>query len=153
MIGVVSALARIASRRGAAYLSLDIVKDGVENLARVTGDLMDQRPTAVSREEPLELDRKVRQSLAGLPWVASADARLREARTSRSSPAPRRSQRSPAPSFVWSGSDSDASSSSWMRWLSASGCAHWTSPTIASYSMSMMLTIIPPSTAAAPRIP
>ena len=62
----------------ALIISVDIVMDGVKNLSRVTRDLMDHRPTTVSKAEPLELDNTIRRALLELDWVEDADARIRE---------------------------------------------------------------------------
>lgn len=62
----------------ATIISLDIVKDGVDNLRRVIGDLMDQRPTSVEKGEPLGLEERLLDALSDLAWVEQADARLRE---------------------------------------------------------------------------
>ncbi|MDX1660696.1 MAG: cation transporter [Gemmatimonadota bacterium] len=62
----------------AIIISADIVKDGIDNLVRVVGDLMDQRPTGVEEGEPLGLVDEIAAALVELDWVRAADARLRE---------------------------------------------------------------------------
>ena len=62
----------------AGIISLAIVKDGVENLRQVIGDLMDRRPLTVERDEPDAVVERVRAAVGALPWVADAEVRLRE---------------------------------------------------------------------------
>ncbi len=62
----------------AIVISLDIVKDGLQNLRRVIADLIDQRPTSVGKAEPLGLEERLSGALRELDWVEGADARLRE---------------------------------------------------------------------------
>jgi cation diffusion facilitator family transporter len=62
----------------AGLISLAIVKDGVENLRHVIGDLMDRRPVTVDRAEPDGIVDNVRTAVEALPWVAGAEVRLRE---------------------------------------------------------------------------
>lgn len=61
----------------ALFISVEIVRDGVKNITRVVGDLMDNRPTTVSGEKdeaPDMLLGRIRQ----IDWVADADLRIRE---------------------------------------------------------------------------
>ena len=62
----------------AIFISLDIVHDGYGNVRTAVQDLMDRRPTTFDHSKPLPLVDKVRAHLAALPWVRSADVRLRE---------------------------------------------------------------------------
>jgi len=66
-----------ADAAAAGIISLDIVKDGVQNLKRVVADLMDQRPTTIEGEVS-DVPEKVRDALQALPWVRWARVRLRE---------------------------------------------------------------------------
>lgn len=67
-----------ADSAAAAIIALDIVHDGWKNLAQVTRDLMDERPTHVGSDDPEELPARMCEFLCGLDWVADADVRLRE---------------------------------------------------------------------------
>lgn len=60
----------------AGIISLQIVKDGIDNLRSSVADLINQRPTTVGSEEPEPVEERVRQRLETLDWVAAADVRL-----------------------------------------------------------------------------
>lgn len=62
----------------AGLISFGILKDGVDNLRHVIGDLMDRRPVTVDHADPDEVGEKVVEALQRLPWVAGAEVRLRE---------------------------------------------------------------------------
>jgi cation diffusion facilitator family transporter len=66
-----------ADAAAGAFISVGIVKDGVTNLRRVVGDLLDRRPLTVEGEAS-EAPEKVREALLTLPWVKTAEVRLRE---------------------------------------------------------------------------
>lgn len=66
-----------ADAAAGAFISLGIVKDGVTNLRQVVGDLLDRRPLTVEGEI-CEVPDTVRNTLLKLPWVQTADVRLRE---------------------------------------------------------------------------
>ena len=66
-----------ADSAAGAVISLGIVKDGVTNLRQVVGDLLDRRPFTVDGEED-DAPERVRSALLALPWVKTADVRLRE---------------------------------------------------------------------------
>ncbi|MGH7477571.1 MAG: cation transporter [Longimicrobiales bacterium] len=61
----------------AGIISLEIVKDGVQNLKRVIADLMDERPTTIEGQVDA-IPAQMREALLALPWVADADVRVRE---------------------------------------------------------------------------
>lgn len=64
---------------GAAVLvSLSILKDGVTNVRVVVGDLIERRPMRTDRSAPEPLPDRLRAAIEELPWVASAEVRLRE---------------------------------------------------------------------------
>jgi cation diffusion facilitator family transporter len=62
----------------AAFISLEIVRDGWQNIRQVVGDLMDEAPTIMDRRELESLPGKVAQAAEQLPWVERAAVRLRE---------------------------------------------------------------------------
>ena len=62
----------------AAFISLEIVRDGWQNVRQVVGDLMDEAPTIMDRRELESLPGKVAQAAEQLPWVERAAVRLRE---------------------------------------------------------------------------
>ena len=62
----------------AAFISLEIVRDGWHNIRQVVGDLMDEAPTVMDCRDLEPLTRKVRESAQQLPWVERAAVRLRE---------------------------------------------------------------------------
>lgn len=66
-----------ADAAAGAFISVSIVKDGATNLKQVVGDLLDRRPRTVDGEVSDSPDR-VRDALLQLPWVETADVRLRE---------------------------------------------------------------------------
>ena len=66
-----------ADAAAGAFISVGIVKDGVTNLRQVVGDLLDRRPHSVEGEDS-DTPEKVRKALLGLPWVESAEVRMRE---------------------------------------------------------------------------
>ena len=61
----------------AGIISLDILKDGLQNLRRVVLDLMDRTPTTVDGETSDVPDR-VRSAVLGLAWVRDVEVRMRE---------------------------------------------------------------------------
>jgi cation diffusion facilitator family transporter len=62
----------------AALISLDISKDGLENLRRAVADLMDQTPTTVDQDAVDPLRDKLVSMLQNLDWVDETEVRLRE---------------------------------------------------------------------------
>jgi cation diffusion facilitator family transporter len=62
----------------AAFISVEIVRDGWHQLRQVIGDLMDEAPTRLGTTELEELPRKVREAAERLDWVEKAAVRLRE---------------------------------------------------------------------------
>jgi divalent metal cation (Fe/Co/Zn/Cd) transporter len=62
----------------AAFISLEIVRDGWHNIRQVVGDLMDEAPTVMGRRELEPLTQRVRETAGQLPWVERAAVRLRE---------------------------------------------------------------------------
>ncbi|MFL5604859.1 MAG: cation diffusion facilitator family transporter [Gemmatimonadaceae bacterium] len=62
----------------AAFISLNIVRDGWINLRQVVADLMDETPTEMGGLEMESLPTKVRVAAEQLPWVEKAAVRLRE---------------------------------------------------------------------------
>lgn len=62
----------------AAFISLDILHDGITNLRAVVKDLMDQRPTLVDHSGIDPISKRVETELKKLDWVADARVRLRE---------------------------------------------------------------------------
>jgi cation diffusion facilitator family transporter len=62
----------------AAFISLNIVRDGWVNLRQVVTDLMDESPTKLGETELESLPRRMRDAAERLPWVEKAAVRLRE---------------------------------------------------------------------------
>lgn len=62
----------------AAFISLNVLRDGVINTLRAMGDLVDGRPRDVERRQPLELERQIAAAVGAMPEVAAVSARLRE---------------------------------------------------------------------------
>lgn len=66
-----------ADAAAGGLISLSIAHDGVSNLRQVVADLMDRSPVTVDGE-PSDTPARVRDAIAALPWVESAEVRLRE---------------------------------------------------------------------------
>jgi cation diffusion facilitator family transporter len=62
----------------AAFISLNIVRDGWVNLRQVVTDLMDESPTKLGETELESLPSRMRDAAERLPWVEKAAVRLRE---------------------------------------------------------------------------
>jgi len=62
----------------AAFISVEIVRDGWHNVRQVIGDLMDESPTVMGKSELEDLPGKVKRAAECLPWVDRAAVRLRE---------------------------------------------------------------------------
>jgi cation diffusion facilitator family transporter len=62
----------------AAFISLEIPRDGARDLRRVVLVLMDRSPTHVDSGRPIDAPQKLVARLKALPWVRDADVRLRE---------------------------------------------------------------------------
>lgn len=67
-----------ADAAAALVIAFDVTRDGARHLRRVVSDLMDQAPTAVRKGTRLPVGDDVRDCVSRLPWVESADVRLRE---------------------------------------------------------------------------
>jgi divalent metal cation (Fe/Co/Zn/Cd) transporter len=67
-----------ADSAAAALISLDILKDGAQNLRRAVADLMDETPTTVDRDATDPVRDELLSMLKGLDWVEGAEVRLRE---------------------------------------------------------------------------
>ncbi|HEY0426705.1 MAG TPA: cation diffusion facilitator family transporter [Pyrinomonadaceae bacterium] len=61
-----------------AIISVEIVKDGLENLKNSVQQLMNMRPTDVENKEKDPVIDKVRQEIENLEWVEASRVRLRE---------------------------------------------------------------------------
>jgi cation diffusion facilitator family transporter len=62
----------------AAFISLEIVRDGWQSIRQVVADLMDEAPSAMGRHELESLPTKLRDTVNRIPWVEGAAVRLRE---------------------------------------------------------------------------
>jgi cation diffusion facilitator family transporter len=62
----------------ALLISIEIVRDGWENLHEVITDIMDEPPTPAAEGDIEEWDRRLLERVRKLEWVAAADVRLRE---------------------------------------------------------------------------
>jgi cation diffusion facilitator family transporter len=67
-----------ADSAAAALISLDISKDGLDNLRRAVADLMDQTPTTIDHDAVDPLRDKLVSMLQDLDWVDEVEVRLRE---------------------------------------------------------------------------
>jgi cation diffusion facilitator family transporter len=62
----------------AAFISIEIVRDGWINIRQVVGDLMDESPSVLGKSDLEHLPVKVRDAAERLGWVERAAVRLRE---------------------------------------------------------------------------
>jgi divalent metal cation (Fe/Co/Zn/Cd) transporter len=62
----------------AAIISLQIIREGWQNLRQVIGDLMDEAPSKLGTHELEDLPGRVKQTVERLDWVREAVVRLRE---------------------------------------------------------------------------
>jgi divalent metal cation (Fe/Co/Zn/Cd) transporter len=62
----------------AAFISINIIRDGWINLRQVVADLMDESPTKLGGVEMDDLPTQIRHAAERLPWVEKAAVRLRE---------------------------------------------------------------------------
>jgi cation diffusion facilitator family transporter len=62
----------------AIFISSEIIKDGVENLINSVQQVMNMRPTDVTRKEKDPVCDKVEEAISSLPWVKYSQIRLRE---------------------------------------------------------------------------
>jgi divalent metal cation (Fe/Co/Zn/Cd) transporter len=67
-----------ADALAALLISWSVLADGVRALRMVVGDLMDRAPRPVDEQEQFDVERRLRDYLTGLDWVAQHDVRLRE---------------------------------------------------------------------------
>src|SRR5215213_2128297 len=67
-----------ADSAAAAFISLEITKDGIENLKNSVLQLMNMHPTDVEGKEKDPIYDRVKQEIAGLNWVEQSHVRLRE---------------------------------------------------------------------------
>jgi cation diffusion facilitator family transporter len=67
-----------ADSAAAAFISLEILRDGIADLRNSVAQLMNKHPTSVDNKEPDPVPEKVRRELEGLDWVRQARVRLRE---------------------------------------------------------------------------
>ena len=62
----------------AAFISVEIVRDGYQNLRNATAQLMDKRPSDIETQDKDPVIDRLQSALAGLDWVADVRVRLRE---------------------------------------------------------------------------
>jgi cation diffusion facilitator family transporter len=62
----------------AAFISVNIVRDGFRNLREVLADLMDETPTKLGGTDPEQLPARIAKAAEKLSWVEKAAVRLRE---------------------------------------------------------------------------
>ena len=67
-----------ADSAAAAFISVEIVRDGYQNLSNATAQLMDRRPSDVETNEKDPAIDHLQDALNRLEWVAKARVRLRE---------------------------------------------------------------------------
>jgi cation diffusion facilitator family transporter len=62
----------------AAFISLEVIRDGWHNVRQVVGDLMDEAPTVMERRDLEQLPKRLAAEAGRLDWVDQAAVRLRE---------------------------------------------------------------------------
>jgi cation diffusion facilitator family transporter len=62
----------------AGFISLEVLSDGITNVRQSVSDLMDQRPTVVGSNDPLDIDTRICERVRQMSGVIDADVRLRE---------------------------------------------------------------------------
>jgi cation diffusion facilitator family transporter len=62
----------------AAFISIEIVRDGWKNIRQVIGDMMDESPTKLGERKLEPLPIRLRAEVRQIPWVKDAAVRLRE---------------------------------------------------------------------------
>jgi len=62
----------------AAFVSLEIVRDGWDSMRQVVRDLMDESPTVLGEHELEDVPARVKRAAERLGWVERAAVRLRE---------------------------------------------------------------------------
>jgi cation diffusion facilitator family transporter len=62
----------------AAFISVEILRDGFATIGLAAADLMDERPTRLGSHQPHPVIGELLEFLEGLDWVDSAEVRLRE---------------------------------------------------------------------------
>ena len=67
-----------ADSAAAALISIEIIRDGWEDLRNSIAQLMNKRPTDIEGKEPDPTSDELQHALADLDWVADARVRLRE---------------------------------------------------------------------------
>jgi cation diffusion facilitator family transporter len=67
-----------ADSAAAALISIEIVKDGYQNLRNSTAQLMNKRPTDISSKQKDPVIDRLKEALERLDWVVRAQVRLRE---------------------------------------------------------------------------
>jgi cation diffusion facilitator family transporter len=67
-----------ADASAAAFISIEIIKDGYENLRNSTAQLMNKRPTDIESKEKDPVVDNLQDALERLDWVKRARVRLRE---------------------------------------------------------------------------
>jgi cation diffusion facilitator family transporter len=67
-----------ADAAAAAFISIEIIRDGVLELRSALGDIMDRRPQTIDGKEPDPLPGRLQEHLRGQDWVEDAVVRVRE---------------------------------------------------------------------------
>jgi cation diffusion facilitator family transporter len=67
-----------ADAAAAAFISIEIVRDGYSNLRNSVAQLMNKRPSDMESKEPDPITDKIRDELLRLDWIDDAAVRLRE---------------------------------------------------------------------------
>jgi cation diffusion facilitator family transporter len=62
----------------AAFISIEIIRDGWKNVRQVIADLMDESPTQLGEQELEPLPKRLRDEARQRRWVTNAAVRLRE---------------------------------------------------------------------------
>src|SRR5690606_22682408 len=67
-----------ADAAAALFISISVVKDGVENLKNAVADLMDRRPMGIKSKNPDPLVHEVKTMIESWSWVEVVQIRFRE---------------------------------------------------------------------------
>lgn len=67
-----------ADALAASVIAVDVIKDGTTHVRKAMLELMDQRPTEVMSDKPLDLEKTITDALMQEPDIHDVEARLRE---------------------------------------------------------------------------
>jgi divalent metal cation (Fe/Co/Zn/Cd) transporter len=67
-----------ADAAAALFISISVIKDGIENLKNAVADLMDRRPMGIESKNPDPLVSEIKEMVASWQWVEATQVRFRE---------------------------------------------------------------------------